>query len=61
MTAKRKSRSDKDKVDAQLDEALADTFPASDPPAMTEPSTAARATPRSRKRPPAVKTGGAPS
>ena len=61
MTAKTKSRSDKDKQDARLDEALEETFPASDPPAMTEPTTAAPATPKRPKRPSAGKTGGAPS
>ena len=31
------------KLDKQLDEALAETFPASDPPAITEPLTLYRA------------------
>jgi hypothetical protein len=35
------ARKAKAKVEAQLDEALAETFPASDPPAMIEPSTTA--------------------
>jgi hypothetical protein len=61
MTAKNKSRSDKDKMDAQLDEALAETFPASDPPAMTEPAAAASPAPKRSKRSPTGKTGGAPS
>ena len=34
MTGKTKTQSDKDRTDAKLDEALAETFPASDPPAM---------------------------
>ena len=32
------SKKEKDHIDEQLDEALEDTFPASDPPAMTEPA-----------------------
>ena len=32
------TREEKDRIDEQLDEALEDTFPASDPPAMTEPA-----------------------
>jgi hypothetical protein len=48
MTAKSKSRSDREKLEAQLDEALEGTFPASDPPAMTEP---AAAEPSARERP----------
>jgi len=40
MTKKTKdqARQAKAKVEANLDEALAESFPASDPPAMTEPS-----------------------
>jgi hypothetical protein len=61
MTAKSKSQSDKDKLDAKLDEALEETFPASDPPAMTEPAAAAPAARKPAKRPSPRKTGGAPS
>jgi hypothetical protein len=61
MTKKAKSQSDKHGMDARLDEALAETFPASDPPAMTEPSTAAPAMGKRPKRPPRKKTGAAPS
>jgi hypothetical protein len=32
------TQEEKDRIDEQLDEALEHTFPASDPPAMTEPS-----------------------
>ena len=39
MTKKTKAETQKAKVEANLDEALAETFPASDPPAMTEPPT----------------------
>jgi hypothetical protein len=39
MTKKPKDDARKAKVEASLDEALADTFPASDPPAMIEPPT----------------------
>jgi hypothetical protein len=38
MMGKTKDQADKAKTEASLDEALAETFPASDPPAMTEPS-----------------------
>ncbi len=48
MTRKTKDQTAKAKLDADLDEALEETFPASDPPQMTEPPTAAQAT---RKRP----------
>jgi hypothetical protein len=61
MAAKSKSQSDKDKLDAKLDEALEETFPASDPPAMTEPAAAAPATPKRAKRPSPGKTDGARS
>jgi hypothetical protein len=58
MTAKSKSQSDKDKLDAKLDEALEETFPASDPPAMTEPAAAAPAIRKRSKRPTRGKEGG---
>jgi len=54
MTSKAKSQSGKDKVEAELDEALAETFPASDPPAMTEPPTRDDAP---KKRPARRRTG----
>jgi hypothetical protein len=40
MARKTRGQAIKDKVDAALDQALEQTFPASDPPAMTEPSAA---------------------
>jgi hypothetical protein len=40
MTRKTKGQAIKDKVDSALDQALEQTFPASDPPAITEPSAA---------------------
>jgi hypothetical protein len=55
MTRKTKGQSEKDRVDAKLDEALEQTFPASDPPAMTEPSAAAPAAPKRPRRRPAGK------
>jgi hypothetical protein len=51
MTKKTKDKTTKDKVDANLDAALAATFPASDPPAMTEPGTGNHLTPKRAKRP----------
>lgn len=48
MTRKTKNQVSKAKLDADLDEALEETFPASDPPQMTEPPTEDRAI---RKRP----------
>ncbi|WP_158815073.1 hypothetical protein [Methylocapsa sp. S129] len=57
MTRKTKEQTIKDEVDANLDAALAETFPASDPLAITEPSTANHA---ARKRP-ARKQAGAES
>lgn len=39
------SQEEKDRIDEQLDDALDKTFPASDPPAMTEP---ARRDPKNR-------------
>jgi hypothetical protein len=61
MIVKSNSRLDKSKLDAQLDEALEGTFPASDPPAMIEPRTAEPTAPKRAKRPSAAKAGGAPS
>jgi hypothetical protein len=55
MTKKSKDDAQKAKVEASLDEALADTFPASDPPAMTEPAAAADPPPKRPARPPARK------
>jgi hypothetical protein len=55
MTRKTKGQAAKDKVDAELDEALEATFPASDPPAMTEPSAANHTTPKRPRRRPAAK------
>ena len=51
VTKKTRSQAAKDKADENLDEALMETFPASDPPAMTEPSPAARPARKSPKRP----------
>jgi hypothetical protein len=55
MTRKTKGQIAKDKIDANLDEALEGTFPASDPPAMSEPAAADHAPakvpkPRTRRR-----------
>jgi hypothetical protein len=61
MTVKNKSGSQKDKLDARLDEALEETFPASDPPAMIEPSAPAPAAPKRPKRSPRAKAGEASS
>ena len=62
MTVKSNRRSEKDKkVDAELDEALEGTFPASDPPAMTEPSAAEPPAPKPSKRPSPEKQDEAPS
>ena len=50
MTKKTKIKAQKKaEEDANLDEALAETFPASDPPSMTQPRTGAEAPQRSRK------------
>jgi hypothetical protein len=48
MTRKPKEAAQKAKTEADLDEALEETFPASDPPAMTEPA----AGPRPTRKPP---------
>jgi hypothetical protein len=50
MTKKSKEQANKAKVDANLDEALAETFPASDPPAMLERSGEAEARPKRPQR-----------
>ena len=48
MTKKTKTKAQKKaEEDANLDEALAETFPASDPPSMTQPRTGADVTKRS--------------
>jgi hypothetical protein len=52
MTNKPKDDAQKAKVEADLDEALAATFPASDPPAMSEPAAGSRPT-RKAPKPPA--------
>lgn len=58
MTRKTGEQTTKARLDAALDEALADTFPASDPPQMTEPAAEKRAIgKRTRRR--AVKKGAA--
>jgi hypothetical protein len=46
---KDEARQAKAKVEASLDEALAETFPASDPPAMTEPASGAEIAPKRAK------------
>ena len=43
MTKKIKNQASKAQLDAALDEALEETFPASDPPQMTEPAPEGRA------------------
>jgi hypothetical protein len=43
MTRKTKNQANKAQLDAALDEALEETFPASDPPQMTEPAAKDRA------------------
>jgi hypothetical protein len=50
MTGKAKGQAAKDKIEANLDEALEDTFPASDPPAMSEPAPANHAPAKSARR-----------
>lgn len=61
MTRKTRDQAIKDKVDANLDAALAETFPASDPPAMIEPSAANHTTRKRPKRRSAAKQLGAES
>ena len=52
MTKKTKTKAQKKaEEDANLDEALAETFPASDPPSMTQPRTGAGAPQRRPRRP----------
>lgn len=53
MIRKTSRQTAKDKTDADLDEALEETFPASDPPAITEPSTGNRVAkaPANQRRP----------
>ena len=55
MTLRTKGQARRDKVDSALDEALEQTFPASDPLAMTEPSTANPTAAKSPKRRPVGK------
>ena len=51
MTKKTKTKAQKKaEEDANLDEALAETFPASDPPSMTQPRTGAGAPQRRPRR-----------
>jgi hypothetical protein len=50
MARKTRGEAIKDKVDSALDQALEETFPASDPPAMTEPSAANHLPPKRPKR-----------
>ena len=49
MTRKSKDATRKAKTEADLDEALEETFPASDPPAMTEPAAGPRPTRKAPK------------
>jgi len=52
MSTKSRGDADKDRAntEASLDEALRESFPASDPPAMVEPSPPAPKTRKSRKQ-----------
>jgi hypothetical protein len=59
MTSKPKGQAAKDKIEANLDEALEDTFPASDPPAMSEPAPANHAPAKSAKHRPKSRRRGA--
>jgi hypothetical protein len=52
MARKTKSKTQKAEEDANLDEALNDSFPASGPPSMTQPRTGADVTPRRPRRHP---------
>jgi uncharacterized protein len=49
MTKKPKEAAQKAKTEADLDEALEESFPASDPPAMTEPAAGPRPTRKAAK------------
>jgi hypothetical protein len=60
MARKTKGQATKDKIDSALDEALEQTFPASDPPAMTEPSAANHAPAKRPKRPAGKRADTAP-
>ena len=60
MTRKTKGQATKDAVDSALDEALEQTFPASDPPAMTEPSAANHRPTKRPKRPAGKRADTAP-
>ena len=55
MTNKPKDDAQKAKVEADLDEALAATFPASDPPAASEPAAGPRLTRKAPKLRPKAK------
>ncbi len=52
MAKKTKTKTQKAEEDANLDEALNEFFPASDPPSMTQPRTAADVTQRRPRRHP---------
>ena len=56
MNMKGKTKAQKADEDANLDEALDESFPASDPPSMTQPRAGADVTQRKRKRPPKGET-----
>lgn len=49
MTGSEGRRGAADEVDKDLDEALDESFPASDPPAMTEPGADKRSRPKPRR------------
>jgi hypothetical protein len=51
--AEEEKRKGKRRTDADLDDALDDSFPASDPPSMTQPETEVGAPSRGRKPDPA--------
>jgi hypothetical protein len=61
MSRKTKGQATKDKVDSALDQALEQTFPASDPLAITEPSGANNPPGKRPKRGPARKRAEAAS
>jgi hypothetical protein len=56
MAQKAKTKTQKAEEDANLDEALNECFPASDPPSMTQPRTAADARGSRPRRHPKRKT-----